>query len=40
MQALIEDLKYPEYYLGPDEVTKELEDEAESLARALARINQ
>jgi tripartite-type tricarboxylate transporter receptor subunit TctC len=39
MKSLIKSLKYPEYYLGPDEVTKALQDEADSLARAVARIN-
>jgi tripartite-type tricarboxylate transporter receptor subunit TctC len=40
MKALILNLKYPEYYLGPDEVTQALRDEAGMLARAVARINQ
>jgi tripartite-type tricarboxylate transporter receptor subunit TctC len=40
MKALISNLKYPEYYLGPDEVTRVLRDEADTLSRALARINQ
>src|SRR5690606_5104611 len=40
MTSLIEDLQYPEYYLGPEEVTKVLEDEAYMLARAFARINE
>lgn len=40
MTSLIEDLQYPEYYLGPDEVTKVLQDEADMLARAVARINE
>jgi tripartite-type tricarboxylate transporter receptor subunit TctC len=40
MKSLIRNLKYPEYYLGPDEVTRVLEDEADALARAVARVNQ
>jgi len=40
MKALIRNLKYPEFYLGPDEVTHALEEEAASLARAVARINE
>jgi putative tricarboxylic transport membrane protein len=40
MTALIEHLKYPEYYLGPDEVTQALRDEADTLGRAVARINR
>ncbi len=40
MRALIKSLKYPEYYLGPDQVTQALETEADTLARAIARINQ
>jgi tripartite-type tricarboxylate transporter receptor subunit TctC len=38
MTALIENLKYPQYYLGPDAVTRALHDEAQSIARAVARI--
>ncbi|MCD6073928.1 MAG: tripartite tricarboxylate transporter substrate binding protein [Rhodospirillales bacterium] len=40
MKDLIQNLKYPEYYLGPEAVTKVLKDEADTLARAVARINQ
>ncbi len=40
MKALIRELKYPEYYLGPEEITRELENEAAILARAVAVINQ
>lgn len=40
MKALIQSLKYPAYYLGPAEVTQELRNEADTLARAMARINQ
>jgi tripartite-type tricarboxylate transporter receptor subunit TctC len=40
MTALIQELHYPEYYLGPAEVTKVLENEADTLARAFARINE
>jgi tripartite-type tricarboxylate transporter receptor subunit TctC len=40
MRALIDSLKYPEYYLGPDDVTRFLQNEADSLAHAVARINQ
>ncbi len=40
MRALIRSLKYPEYYLGPDGVTQALRAEADTLARAVARINQ
>jgi tripartite-type tricarboxylate transporter receptor subunit TctC len=39
MKSLIESLKYPEYYLGPDAVTRALDDEADTLAHAVARIN-
>jgi tripartite-type tricarboxylate transporter receptor subunit TctC len=40
MRALIKSLKYPEYYLGPDQVTQALKAEADTLARAVARINE
>jgi tripartite-type tricarboxylate transporter receptor subunit TctC len=40
MRALIKSLKYPEYYLGPDEVTQALRAEADTLSRAVARIRQ
>ena len=40
MKALIKNLKYPEYYLGPAEVTEELRGEAATLTRAMARINR
>lgn len=40
MQSLIERLKYPEHYLGPDELTRALQDEAAMLERAVARIGQ
>jgi tripartite-type tricarboxylate transporter receptor subunit TctC len=40
MTGLIHNLQYPEYYLGPDQVTQALRDEADTLARAIARINQ
>ncbi len=40
MRALIKSLKYPEYYLGPDEVTQALRAEAGTLDRAVARIRQ
>jgi tripartite-type tricarboxylate transporter receptor subunit TctC len=40
MRTLIKSLKYPEYYLGPDDVTKALRAEAETLGRAVARIRQ
>ena len=40
MRALIKSLKYPEYYLGPDQVTQALETEADTLTRALARLKQ
>jgi tripartite-type tricarboxylate transporter receptor subunit TctC len=39
MKSLIRSLKYPEYYLGPDAVTRALDDEAHTLARAVARID-
>jgi tripartite-type tricarboxylate transporter receptor subunit TctC len=39
MKALILNLKYPEYFLGPEEVTQALQDEAATLARAVARID-
>jgi tripartite-type tricarboxylate transporter receptor subunit TctC len=38
MKTLIRNLKYPEYYLGPREVTAALENETGTLARAVARI--
>jgi tripartite-type tricarboxylate transporter receptor subunit TctC len=40
MKALIRNLKYPEYYFGPDDVTKLLENEAVTLERAVARIHR
>jgi tripartite-type tricarboxylate transporter receptor subunit TctC len=40
MRTLIKSLKYPEYYLGPDEVTQALRAEADTLGRAVARIRQ
>jgi putative tricarboxylic transport membrane protein len=39
MKTLIRNLKYPEYYLGPDAVTRALENEADMLARAVAEID-
>lgn len=38
MQTLIRNLRYPQYFLGPAEVTRALEDESAMLARAVARI--
>ena len=38
MTALIKRLRYPEYHLGPEAVTAELTAEAQTLARAVARI--
>ena len=40
MRALIQSLRYPEYYLGPAEVTQVLEAEAATLSRAIARIKE
>lgn len=40
MKTLVRNLKYPEYYFGPDDVTRLLQDEADTLARAVARIQQ
>ncbi|MEO8467722.1 MAG: tripartite tricarboxylate transporter substrate binding protein [Gammaproteobacteria bacterium] len=40
MRALIRSLRYPEYYLGPAEVTGMLQTEAETLGRAVARIRE
>jgi tripartite-type tricarboxylate transporter receptor subunit TctC len=40
MRALIRSLRYPEYYLGPAEVTQVLQAEAETLSRAVARIKK
>jgi hypothetical protein len=40
MKALITNLRYPEHYLGPDEVTRALEAEVGTLERALAQIRQ
>jgi tripartite-type tricarboxylate transporter receptor subunit TctC len=39
MQSLIRNLKYPQYFLGPDEVTRALENEAAMLERAVIRID-
>ena len=39
MQTLIRNLKYPEYFLGPEEVTRALEIEAAMLERAVTRID-
>lgn len=39
MKALIRNLHYPEYYLGPEAVTRSLENEADMLARAVSRID-
>jgi tripartite-type tricarboxylate transporter receptor subunit TctC len=39
MQTLIRNLRYPEYFLGPEEITRALENEAAMLARAVARID-
>jgi tripartite-type tricarboxylate transporter receptor subunit TctC len=39
MRDLIRNLQYPEYYLGPEEVTAVLEREADSIERAVARIS-
>jgi tripartite-type tricarboxylate transporter receptor subunit TctC len=38
VKTLIRNLKYPEYYLGPEEVTRALQNEARTLARAVERI--
>ena len=38
--ALIKSLRYPEYYLGPADVTRALQMEADTLSRAVARIHQ
>jgi len=40
MRTLIENLKFPEHYLGPDDVTRVLRDEADTLERAVVRISQ
>ncbi len=40
MQTLIKNLKYPPYYNGPDAVDRIIKVETESLARAVARINE
>jgi tripartite-type tricarboxylate transporter receptor subunit TctC len=40
MRALIRSLRYPEYYLGPDELTQALQAEADTLSRAVARIRE
>ena len=37
-QALLASLQYPEHYLGPEEVTQALEDEAAMIARAVTRL--
>lgn len=40
MRTLVRNLRYPEHYLGPEEVTAALEDEAETLARAVALLGE
>lgn len=40
MKALLENLQYPPYYLGPDAVTKVLEGEFATLTQAIARIKE
>jgi len=40
VQGLIANLHYPPYYLGPDAVTKVLEEETNLLTSAVARINE
>ncbi len=40
MTTLVRRLRYPEYYQSPDDVTRLLEDEAGTFARALAHIRQ
>lgn len=40
MRAMIRNLKLPEHYLGPDEVTRVLAEETATLQRALARIER
>lgn len=40
MTKLIKNLKLPPYYLGPKEVTAALRKESDTLARAVARINE
>lgn len=40
MKTLVQKLKYPEYYFGPDDVTRLLQDEAATFERAAARIRE
>jgi tripartite-type tricarboxylate transporter receptor subunit TctC len=40
MEMLVQRLKYPEYYLGPEEVTQALQDEAATFGRVVARIQE
>jgi tripartite-type tricarboxylate transporter receptor subunit TctC len=40
MTALVQRMRYPEYYQGPDDVTRLLEYEAGTFARALAHIRE
>jgi hypothetical protein len=40
MQALIRNLRLPAFYLGPDAVTRALEQEAATLARAVDELGQ
>jgi tripartite-type tricarboxylate transporter receptor subunit TctC len=40
MTALIARLRYPEYYFGPDDVTRLLEDETATFARAVEHLRQ
>lgn len=40
MQALIRNLRLPAFYLGPEAVTRALEQEAATLARAVAELGQ
>ena len=39
MRALLQNLKYPEYYLGPDEVLQALVEETDILTQAVALID-
>ena len=40
MKTLVQKLKYPEYYFGPDDVTRLLQEEAAQFERAAARVRE
>jgi tripartite-type tricarboxylate transporter receptor subunit TctC len=40
VRTLVRNLRYPEYFLGPEAITRALEDESAMLERAVARIDE